>query len=153
MGGVEQMLLILIMTAATLSVAYFMQRTSRDHVTRNQGSHIELLWEIVLRYWVPIRFLALFAFLVVYEPTTTEAWLPTMVALALLLIRFGLNEDRGRPFAVGVGYLLFWAVLRYVDLFGAFGGLRGASLMFFLCGAAMLGVALHWRKRKVVPLV
>jgi uncharacterized membrane protein len=158
-GGVEQMLLILILTAATLSVVYFMQSTSSDHATGNQRSRIESLWEIVQRHFVPFGFVGLFAFLTVYESTTTETWLPTiaanvaMVALALLLIRLGLNEDRGRPFAMGVGYLLFWAVLRYVDLFGAFGGMLGASLMFFLCGGALLGVALYWRKRKAVPLV
>ena len=60
-----------------------------------------------------------------------------MVAVALWLIRFGLTEDRSRPFGAGVVYLLLWAVLRYVDLFGAFGGMLGASLMFFLCGGAL----------------
>ena len=33
---------------------------------------------------------------------------------------------------------------------GAFGGLLGASLMFFLCGATLFGVALYWRRRKEV---
>jgi hypothetical protein len=75
-----------------------------------------------------------------------------MVVLALWLIRFGLAEDRGRAFGAGVAYLLLWAVLRYVDLFGEFGGMIGASMMFFLCGAVLLGVALYWRQRKAVSL-
>jgi hypothetical protein len=47
---------------------------------------------------------------------------------------------------------LLWAVLRYVDLFGAFGGMLGAALVFFICGAVLFGVALYWRNRKAVPL-
>ena len=75
-----------------------------------------------------------------------------MVALAFWLIRLGLAEDRGRPFGAGVAYLLLWTVLRYVDLFGAFGGMLGAAAMFFLCGATLFGVALYWRNRKAVSL-
>jgi hypothetical protein len=90
--------------------------------------------------------------------TIGDAWLPTvaaniaMVAIALWLIRFGLNVGRGRPFGAGVIYLLLWAVLRYIDLFGQFGGMLGASLMFFLCSGALMGVALYWRNRKAVYL-
>jgi hypothetical protein len=40
--------------------------------------------------------------------------------------------------------------MRYVDLFGDFGGLLGASVMFFLCGAALFGLAIYWRRRKEV---
>ena len=93
-----------------------------------------------------------------WTPTTEDAWVPTiaanaaMVAIAFWLIRLGLTEDRGRPFGAGVAYLLLWSVLRYVDLFGAYGGMLGASLMFFLCGGALMGVALYWRKRKAVSL-
>ena len=43
-----------------------------------------------------------------------------------------------------------WAVMRYIDLFGDFGGLLGASLMFFLCGAALFGLVMYWRRRKEV---
>ncbi len=70
----------------------------------------------------------------------------------LWLVRFGLIEDRSRAFGAGVGYLLLWAVLRYIDLFGAFGGMLGASLLFFACGGALTGVALYWRNRKAVSL-
>lgn len=75
-----------------------------------------------------------------------------MVAVALWLIRFGMTEDQSRPFGAEVVYLLLWAVLRYADLFGAFGGMLGASLMFFLCGGSLMAVALYWRKRKAVSL-
>jgi hypothetical protein len=71
-----------------------------------------------------------------------------MITYALWLMRLGLQEDRGRPFAAGVLYFLLWAILRYIDLFGDFGGMLGASLMFFLCGAALFGVAWYWRQRK-----
>ena len=75
-----------------------------------------------------------------------------MVVVALWLIRFGLLDDQSRPFAAGVVYLLLWAVLRYIDLFGAFGGMLGASLMFFFCGGVLMGVAYYWRNRKAVSL-
>lgn len=75
-----------------------------------------------------------------------------MLALAFWLMRIGLRDDRGLPFAVGVGYFLLWTMLRYFDLFGDFGGMLGAAMMFFLCGATLFGVALYWRRRKEVSL-
>jgi uncharacterized membrane protein len=71
-----------------------------------------------------------------------------MVVLAVWLMWMGLKDDRGWPFAAGVTYFLLWSVMRYVDLFADFGGMLGASLMFFLCGAGLFGVAIFWRKRK-----
>jgi hypothetical protein len=73
-----------------------------------------------------------------------------VIALALWLMQVGLSEDRGLPFTAGVLLFLLWAVLRYIDLFGDFGGMLGASLMFFLCGATLFGVAQYWRRRKGV---
>jgi uncharacterized membrane protein len=73
-----------------------------------------------------------------------------MVAGAFWLMQVGLREDRGRPFGAGVLYFLLWAVLRYVDLFGDFGGMLGAALMFFMCGGALFGVARYWQGRKEV---
>ena len=84
------------------------------------------------------------------------AMLPTvlvnlaMVAGAFWLMQLGLQEDRGRPFGAGVLYFLLWAVLRYVDLFGDFGGMLGAALMFFMCGGALFAVARYWQGRKEV---
>jgi uncharacterized membrane protein len=71
-----------------------------------------------------------------------------MVAGAFWLMQLGLQEDRGRPFGAGVLYFLLWSVLRYVDLFGDFGGMLGAAMMFLMCGAALYGVARYWQGRK-----
>jgi uncharacterized membrane protein len=73
-----------------------------------------------------------------------------MVAGAFWLMQVGLQEDRGRPFGAGVLYFLLWAILRYVDLFGDFGGMLGAALMFFMCGGALFGVARYWQGRREV---
>jgi hypothetical protein len=73
-----------------------------------------------------------------------------MVALAFWRMRFGLREDRGRDFALGVAYFLLWLVLRYADLFGQYGGMLGAALVFFLCGLALAGVAWFWGQRREV---
>ncbi|MBI5394903.1 MAG: GDYXXLXY domain-containing protein, partial [Verrucomicrobia bacterium] len=82
-------------------------------------------------------------------------WIPptvaanvAMLALALWLMNVGLRDDRGRPFAFGVIYFLAWTICRYVDLFGERGGMLGAALMFFLCGAALFGLAKFWGRRK-----
>ena len=71
-----------------------------------------------------------------------------MVVSALFLMFAGLHHDKGRPFAMGVLYFLLWAVLRYFDLFGDFGGMPGAAAMFFLCGVVLFYVAQYWRRRK-----
>ena len=73
-----------------------------------------------------------------------------MVGGAFWLMQVGLQEDRGRPFGAGVFYFLLWAVLRYVDLFGDFGGMLGAAMMFFMCGGALFAVARYWQGRKEV---
>jgi uncharacterized membrane protein len=72
-----------------------------------------------------------------------------MVAGAFWLMQIGLRDDRGRPFGAGVLYFLLWAILRYVDLFGV-GGMVGASMMFFGCGAILFAVARYWQGRKEV---
>jgi hypothetical protein len=108
------------------------------------------------RRWLPMAFTLSMAFLAFYEVFVAEPLIPTvlanaaMVALALWLVQVGLREDRGLPFSAGVLYFLLWVVLRYIDLFGDFGGMLGASAMFFLCGATLFGLATYWRKRKVV---
>jgi hypothetical protein len=158
LSGVEQMILILSLAAAGLVAAYFLQRRSPENALETQGSLIDSLRQIVLRQWLPLGLLGLFGLLAVLATTAQEAWVPTivaniaMIAVALWLIRFGLTEDQTRPFGAGVIYLVLWAVLRYIDLFGSFGGMLGASLMFFLCAGVLAGVALYWRSRKAVSL-
>lgn len=115
------------------------------------------------RQWLPVSLVAFMAFLSLWNSLSRAVGEPVIAALpptvlaniamiccALWLMGVGLREDRGRPFAAGVLYFLLWAVLRYIDLFGDFGGMPGAALMFFLCGAALFGVALYWRRRKEV---
>jgi uncharacterized membrane protein len=75
-----------------------------------------------------------------------------MVALAFWMMHEGLRTDQGAAFGVGVVYFLLWTVLRYIDLFSDFGGMLGAALMFFLCGATLFLVSLFWRRRKEVEL-
>jgi hypothetical protein len=73
-----------------------------------------------------------------------------MVGFALWLMRVGLREERGQLFAAGIIYFLLWTIFRYIDLFGQYGGILGAALMFFLCGGALFGVARFWGRRKEV---
>lgn len=108
----------------------------------------------VARQWLPLSLILgmaalgawrLFAFGEAIVPTVVANI--AMVALALWLIQLGLRDDRGIPFGAGVLYFLLWTVLRYIDLFGDFGGMPGAAAMFFLCGGTLFGVAWYWRHR------
>ena len=127
------------------------------------------------RQWFPMMFLALMAFLALWnshvvplEPRYSNAgidrWTPAvvlptlmtnaaMIALAIHLLRIGLNEDRGRPFTLGVALFLLWAMSRYVDLFAGVGGMLGAAVMFLLCGLVLFAVARYWQSRKAVSHV
>ncbi|MEX2015729.1 MAG: DUF2157 domain-containing protein [Candidatus Hydrogenedentales bacterium] len=122
--------------------------------------------DFLRRQWLPVSLLALMVFLSIWhvlfrgaDNDQLAALLPTilaniaMIACALWLVALGLREDRGRPFAAGVIYFLLWAFLRYIDLFGDFGGMLGAAAVFFLCGATLFGVAMYWRKRKALAHV
>jgi uncharacterized membrane protein len=71
-----------------------------------------------------------------------------MIFLAICLMREGLQTDRGRLFAGGVLYFLFWSVLRYCDLFADVGGMLGAALMFLLCGVGLFACARFWHHRR-----
>ncbi len=112
--------------------------------------------ELARRQWLPCGLIALMAGLGLWSAVDGEALVATllanaaMVVFSLWLMHVGLREDRGVPFAAGVAYFLLWAVLRYIDLFGVFGGMLGAASVFFLCGATLFGVAYFWRRRKEV---
>lgn len=67
-----------------------------------------------------------------------------MVSLSIYLIHVGAREERFRPFAAGVLYFLIWAIVRYLDLFGAMGGMLGSAVVFTLCGVALLVLAKFW---------
>ncbi len=157
-GGVEQMSLILVLTVAGLIVAYARSKALPTAIALTRDSVVDSLRAIAGQRWLPIGLLCLFALLAAFGTRDTGPWIPTiganlgMVAVALWLIRLGLTEDQSRPFGAGVIYLMLWAVLRYIDLFGALGGMLGAALMFFFCGGALFVIALYWRKRKAVSL-
>jgi hypothetical protein len=149
LGGLYQTLAIAVLAVVTLTATW--------------GARRRVLADLFRRQWLPLAIILLMAFLALWDlfphlPEDAGRWalVPTiltnlaMLACGLWLIAVGLREERGRPFTAGVLYFLLWAVLRYVDVFGAFGGMLGAALMFFLCGAALFGVAQYWRRRKGV---
>jgi len=70
------------------------------------------------------------------------------VAASFWTMWLGIREERGLVFAGGVAAFLLWTIFRYIDLFAAYGGMLGAALMFFLCGAFLFGVAIYWHRRK-----
>jgi uncharacterized membrane protein len=155
--GLLQTLVILVLAMGTVAVASALKRGQRGETIPVADE----LRDTLRRQWLPA---VLLLFMVLSplggvlveskEGRETAALVQTvlanigMIACALWLTAIGLRDDRGRPFAAGVLYFLLWAVLRYVDLFGDFGGMLGAALMFFLCGATLFGVALYWRRRK-----
>ncbi len=170
-SGVVTGLTILIV--GTIGVAAL----ARFHSARSapRDSDHRRLTAFASRQWFPVMLLALMAFLALWnsnvapaEPKyyhgvldrwTPDVLLPTlmtniaMVALAIHLMRVGLNEDRGRPFTFGVLLFLLWAVLRYIDLFAGVGGMLGAAVMFLFCGMALFVVARFWQSRKETPHV
>lgn len=156
-GALAQTCAILVLAVLTLATTWLMRR----RIPGGPISFSEQMKELVQRQWLPFAYLLFMVGLALWQSLGRAmneqlAVVPTvlanlaMVSCALWLIMLGLREDRGRPFAAGVFYLFLWTILRYADLFGEFGGILGAALMFFLCGAGLFGVALFWRKRKEV---
>ena len=152
MHGVYQTLAIVALAVAVLAEVVVVRRRSRPAPVPVAEEALEL----ARRQWLPCGLIALMAGLGLWSAVGGEALVATllanaaMVVFSLWLMHVGLREDRGGPFAAGVAYFLLWAVLRYIDLFGAFGGMLGAALVFFLCGATLFGVAYFWRRRKEV---
>lgn len=113
------------------------------------------LYEVLRRQWFPfglVLVMAALSVLGVFAPLGNPVAIilanVAMIAFAIWLMRIGLREERGPLFSAGVVYFLTWSVCRYIDLFGDAGGMLGAALMFFLCGAALFGLAMFWGKRK-----
>ncbi|GAC1474206.1 MAG: hypothetical protein NVSMB9_24130 [Isosphaeraceae bacterium] len=150
--------------AAVFLVKLVQRRTRQDDLPGDPGKEQEIAapehggidWRIPRRQWFPCLVIGAMIALSFWVMMTHEALTPTlaanalMITLAFWLVQVGLREDRGRPFSAGVAYFLLWAVLRYIDLFGSFGGMLGAALVFFLCGLVLFGVVIYWRKRKEV---
>jgi uncharacterized membrane protein len=158
-AGFVQTLALVVAAIATLTTVWLIRR----RMFGESSPFWVQLAALVRRQWLPFVLLLLMLLLSVWESLVRSlrvaeltAIVPTvlanvaMIGCGLWLMALGLREDRGQPFAAGVLYFLLWAVLRYVDLFGEFGGMLGAALMFFLCGGTLFGVALYWRQRKGV---
>jgi uncharacterized membrane protein len=157
LSGLLQTGIILVATGLTIALAVFLQRREMGEA----NPFVDRLQDFAARQWLPIGIPVVMAFMASWQALWSNfdtaglaALVPTILANAALiaaafwLMRIGLHEERGFPFTMGVGMFLLWACVRYADLFGNMGGMLGASLMFFLCGASLFGVAVYWRKRK-----
>lgn len=146
-------LLFAMLTAGVAFAIFNVASVLQPERSEELASLVEQLRQFAQRQWLPVGIVALMLVLMCWHAAGGGPLLPTvlanvaLVSLSIWLMRTGLVEDRGQPFTVGVVCFLLWAVVRYVDLFGDAGGMLGASMMFFLCGAALFGVALYWRRR------
>jgi uncharacterized membrane protein len=153
-GGLLQLAPLVTLVAATLAIgAYFIRPGGMV------ASPAKRLRELARRQWLPLGLSLALAGMSLWTMMNVggdaDSWVvPTimanvgMIGMAFWLMRVGLRDDRGRPFTFGVLYFLLWSILRYIDLFAAAGGMLGAALMFFLCGATLFGVGMFWRGRK-----
>ncbi len=157
--GLGTSMAIFVLTVATIAVVTVLRRRQTPTQVAPQGEVVPFLRE----QWLPLGVTSLMALPPVWNVLTYSipgsALLPTIVAnvamilVSLWLIHVGLRDERVVPFGGGVAYFLLWSLLRYVDLFADAGGMLGAALMFFLCGAALFGVAMFWHQRKAVQHV
>ena len=145
-----QIVLWLVIIAALAAFTYLL-RPLGEQQDRNPLARLQ---ELLRRQWVPFGLVLIMAALTVLGFAKEAGWLAAiianvaMIAFTIWLMRVGLREEDGKLFAMGVAYFLLWSVLRYIDLFGDAGGMLGAALMFFLCGAGLFGLAWFWGKRK-----
>ncbi len=151
---------ILLLLAVTLALAGLFKSEPAGG-TRGPGDR---MLAVLRAQWLPAGLALAMAFMALWSAARLNGgsrehdWvLPLIVAnaahiaLALWLMRVGIRDDRGLPFAFGVFCFVLWAVCCYCHWFGDFGGALGAALMFALCGMALLGLGLYWRKRKEGP--
>ncbi|NQT12400.1 MAG: DUF2157 domain-containing protein, partial [Planctomycetes bacterium] len=118
---------ILVLSAAAVALVAFFKRAFAGE----SASIPDQMMGLIRRQWLPVGVVLLMSALPLVNATLGWAGdksvlttLPVtvlanvgMIVLALWLMRLGLQEDRGQPFAAGVVYFLLWSVLRYVDLF------------------------------------
>ncbi|HLJ10925.1 MAG TPA: DUF2157 domain-containing protein [Planctomycetaceae bacterium] len=159
-GDAAQLCASSVLIAATLVIcSYFARREGRGEPASAR------LMSLIKRQCLPLALAVGLSAMSLWAMIASESGIPAndridwliptiaanaaMIGLALWVMRVGLREDRGLPFAFGVMYFLLWSILRYVDLFAEQGGMLGAALMFLLCGAALFGVGMFWRGRKV----
>ena len=155
LGQAGSWALLLAGVIVSLGILYLASKLRADESFAAIPPHIRM-WRTARRQWLPVALVSLMLFLAAWWCLGGGPLLPTLltnvaiVALSFWLIFTGLHEDIGRRFAAGVVYLLLWAVMRYIDLFGDVGGMLGAAGIFLLCGLALFGVAWFWRHRKEV---
>ncbi len=153
-------LIIASLTALTVAAAEFMRYRSLE---QGDFPRAFLFADIRQRQWLPLSLaavMAALALLMVFTrdgDRTSDANLASallanvaMVALAIWLMRVGVRDNRGSPFAAGVTYFLLWMILRYSDLFGFEAGMLGAAALFAACGVSIGGLAWFWQKRNGV---
>ncbi len=123
---------VLLVTASIIcGIAVVKQR--RSSVALSVIGHLK---QMVSRQYIPFGLIGLMCGVLVWNTFGGDPAFAAVLAnvamlfLAYWLISLGLQEDRSRPFAAGVGYFLLWAIVRYIDLFGGFGGMLGAALCF-----------------------
>ncbi len=140
-------------------------RLGRDQVSAWSPQRLQ---QVLRRQWEPLAALvlvliaAVFAALNLSEARESGAYSAdtpwgaviainlTMIGMALWLIQVGVREQRGLTFSAGVGYLLLWGWLRYVDLFAEAGGMLGAAGLFFLMAVTLVVVARWWGRQREV---
>lgn len=70
--------------------------------------------------------------------------------LLALTLAFGLmrrrGSDAGKCFALGVFYFIVWALVRYFDLFGDFGGMLGAAAVFAFLAVTLFASGIVWSR-------
>ena len=150
---------ILVLLAVTLALTGLFKSEAAGSA-RGPG---ERLLDVLRAQWLPAGLALAMAFMGLWSAARLNSgseahdWVVPLIvaniatiALALWLMRVGIRDDRGLPFAFGVCCVVLWAVCCYCHLFGDFGGILGAALMFAICGSALLGLGMYWRKRKEV---
>ena len=151
--ALAEAVMFLVLLAAMIAFSFLL----RPLGTQAGQNPLARLQEILRRQWVPFGLLLVIVVLALLSFSPEEGLLAAtvmaniaMIGFAIWLMRVGLREEHGRLFTAGVLYFLLWSILRYVDLFGEAGGMLGAALMFFLCGAVLFGLATYWGRRKEV---
>ena len=128
---------------AAVGVLYLASKLQADESSEPIPPHVRML-RTARRQWLPVALTSLMMFLFVWWCLDAGPLIPTilaniaMIVLGFWLIVTGLHQDAGRTFAAGVVYVLLWAVMRYIDMFGDVGGMLGAAGIFLMCGLACL---------------
>ncbi len=150
-AGSAQIILIVIFSMVIIFICVWFKHTGLN----DSKSFVINVRDVVQRQWLPVGLVILMVGLLLWQQSVGEPLLPTilansgMILLAVWLMRAGLLADNDQAFGGGVMYFLMWSVVRYVDLFGDYGGMLGGALIFSYCGAILFALAYFWRHRKV----